>query len=126
MTETRTERTERPSLPATAAGRGLGCFPLRSPQSRAAARALVAARREREAEDDWDKPLDCTRIAEALEAARERSLQRGVRAEDSEPWTPICIPPGKENTVRGRLAVRINEARARMARFEAEERKAGQ
>lgn len=122
MTETRTERTERPSLPATAAGRGLGCFPLRSPQSRAAARALVAARREREAEDDWDKPLDCTGIAEAVEAGR----QRVERGEAPQPWTPIHIPPGKENTVRGRLAARINEANARMARFEAEERKAGQ
>ena len=100
-------------MPATAAGKGLGCFPLRSPQSRAAARALVAARQESEAKDDWDKPLDCTGIAEALEAARER-------AEALEQWTPIRIPPGKENTVRGRLAARINEARARVARFEAE------
>jgi hypothetical protein len=107
-------------LPATAAGRGLGCFPLRSPQSRAAARALVAARQESEAEDGWDKPLDCTGIAEALEAARERCRQRGERAEALEPWKPICIPPGKENTVRGRLAARINAARARVARFEAE------
>ena len=100
-------------MPATAAGRGLGCFPLRSPQSRAAARALVAARQESEAEGEWAKPLDCTGIAEALEAARER-------AEALEPWTPICIPPGKENTVRGLLAARVNAARARVARFEAE------
>jgi len=117
MTETRTERTGRPSLPATAAGSGLGCFPLRSPQSRAAARALVAARQENEAGDDWDKPLDCTGIAETLEAARERSRQRG---EALEPWTPICILPGKENTARGRLAARMNAARARVARLEAE------
>ncbi len=107
-------------MPATAAGRGLGCFPLRSPQSRAAARALVVTRQESEAEDDWDKPLDCTGIAETLEAARERSRQREDRTEALEPWTPICIPPGKENTVRGRLAVRMNAARARVARFEAE------
>lgn len=120
MIETRTERTGRPSLRATAAGRGLGCFPLGSPQSRAAARALVAARRESEAEDDWDKSLDCTGIAEALEAARERSRQREERAEALELWTPICIPPGKENTVRGRLAVRMNAARARVAGLEAE------
>ena len=116
MTETRTERTGRASLTATAAGKGLGCFPLRSPQSRAAARALVAARQESVAEDDWDKPLDCTGIAETLDAARKR-VERG---EAPEPWTPIYIPPGKENTVRGKLAVRINEARARVARFEAE------
>ena len=116
MTETRTERTGRPSLTATAAGRSLGCFPLRSPQSRAAARALVVTRQESEAEDDWDKPLDCTGIAETLEAAR----QRVERGEAPEPWMPICIPPGKENTVRGRLAARMNEARARVARFEAE------
>ena len=95
----------------------MGCFPLRSPQSRAAARALVAARQKSEAEDDWDRPLDCTGIAEALEAAR----QRVERGEAPEPWTPIYIPPGKENTVRGRLAARINAARARVARFEAEE-----
>ena len=120
MKETRTERTGRPSLPATAAGRGLGCFPLRSPQSRAAARALVVARQESEAEDDWDKPLDCTGIAEALDAARERSRQREKREGTLEPWTPICIPPGKENTVWGRLAARMNAARARVARFEAE------
>ena len=107
-------------MPATAAGKGLGCFPLRSPQSRAAARALLAARQESEAEDDWDKPLDCTGIAETLEAARERSRQREDRAEALEPWKPICIPPGKENTVRARLAARINAARARVARFEAE------
>lgn len=116
MTETRTERTERPILPATAAGKDLECFPLRSPQSRAAARALVAARQESEAEDDWDKPLDCIGIAETLDAAR-KCVERG---EAPEPWTPIYIPPGKENTVRGKLAVRINEARARVARFEAE------
>ena len=107
-------------MPATAAGWGLGCFPLCSPQSRAAARALVAARQESEAEDDLDKPLDCTGIAEALEAARERSRQREESAEALEPWTPICIPPGKENTVRGWLAARMNVARARVARFEAE------
>jgi len=36
--------------------------------------------------------------------------------------TPIYIPPGKENTVRGRLATRNNEARARAARLDAEEK----
>lgn len=113
MTGTRIERAGRPLLPATAAGRGVGCFPLLSPQSRAAARALMAARREREAEEHWDKPLDCTGLAEAFEAARERA----ERGEALEPRTPICIPPGKENTARGRLAARINEARARVARF---------
>ena len=102
-------------MPATAAGRGLGCFPLRSPQSRAAARALVIARQESQAEDDWDKPLDCSGIAEALEAGRQR-VERGAAPE---PWTPICIPPGKENTVRGRLAARMNAARARVTGFEA-------
>ncbi len=117
MTETRTGRTERPILPATAAGKGLGCFPLRSPQSRAAARALVAARQESEAEDDWNRPLDCTGIAEAVDAARKR-VERG---EAPEPWTPIYIPPGKENTVRGRLAASVNEGHERVARFEAEE-----
>lgn len=117
MTETRTERTGRPFLPATAAGKGLGCFPLRSPQSRAAARALVAARQESEAGDEWDKPLDCTGIAETLEAARQR-VERGQAFERD--LKPIPIPPGKENTVRGRLAARLNAARTRVAVFEAE------
>ena len=112
MKETRTERTGRRFLPATAAGKGLGCFPLHSPQSRAAARALVVARQESEAGDDWDKPLDCAGVAETLDAARER-------VEALESWTPICIPPGKENTVRGRLAALMNEARARVAGLEA-------
>jgi hypothetical protein len=73
----------------------------------------VVARQESEAEDDWDKPLDCTGIAETLNAAREG-------AEALEQWTPICILHGKENTVRGRLAARINAAGARLARFQAE------
>ena len=122
MTETRTERTGRPSLPATAAGRRLGCFPLRSPQSRAAARALVAARREIEAEGEWDTDFDPTGLAETIAAARQRAAHEQAHEVD---WSPIPIPPGKENTVRGRLAARINEARARVARFEAE-RKAEQ
>lgn len=46
MIKTRTERTEWPALPATAAGKGLGSLPLGSAQSRAAALVLVAARRE--------------------------------------------------------------------------------
>ncbi|MGC1296495.1 MAG: hypothetical protein WA869_15785, partial [Alloacidobacterium sp.] len=63
-------------LPATALGKGLGCLPLVSAQSRAAARALVTARQESETEDGWDKELDCTGLAERLRAARERMLQR--------------------------------------------------
>jgi hypothetical protein len=78
---------------------------------------LLAARKESEAEKEWDKDFDLTGLAEHLAAARQRGEQEGTPAAD---WSPIHIPPGKENTVRGRLAARINEARARVARFEAE------
>jgi hypothetical protein len=44
MIKTRSERTEAPFLPATAAGKGLGDLPLGSAQSRAAARALLERR----------------------------------------------------------------------------------
>lgn len=42
MRETRTECGQKPLVPATAAGRGLGCLPLGSAQSRATARLLAA------------------------------------------------------------------------------------
>jgi len=48
MTETRSERTEWLSLPATASAKRLGDLPLGSLLSRAAARSLVAARRASE------------------------------------------------------------------------------
>lgn len=47
----------------------LGEYPLRSSQSRAAARALVCARQESEAENYWDKPLACTGLAERMREA---------------------------------------------------------
>ena len=118
MRETRTERAERPFLPATAAGKGLGSLPVGSGQSRAAARSLLTARMEREAEDDWDKELDCTGLVERLNAARQRIRQHEERGEAVEQWTPIHIPPGKENTARGRLAARINAARASVRQYE--------
>ncbi len=120
MNKNRTGRTRRPLLLATALGKGLGCFPLGSAQSRAAARSLVTAQQESETEDGWDKELDCTGLAERLKAARERKRQHAESGEGlEERWTPIYIPPGKENTVRGRLAARINAARARMRQYEA-------
>ena len=94
-----------------------GSFPIGSPQSRAAARSLVSARKESEAEEEWDKEFDPTGLAECLAAARQHREHEAAPRTD---WSPIHIPPGKEDTVRGRLAARINEARARMARFEAE------
>ena len=104
MTKTRLERTERPFLGATAAGKGLGDLPLRSPQSRAAARALLTSRPETEAEDDdWDREPDWSKIdiAGELAAARARNHARWQRGEDAEAspqvWVPIPIPPGKEN-----------------------------
>jgi hypothetical protein len=107
-------------LGATGAGLRLGDYALGSPLSKAAARALATARRESEAEEEWDKPLDCTGLAERMAAARERSRQGEERGEALERWTPIYIPPGKENTVRGRLAARLNAAKARVRQYEAE------
>jgi hypothetical protein len=72
----RLERTELPSLPATAQSHGLGNHPLGSAQSRAAARSLVAAREDAEEEGgvrfqcvsildgkpiDWDAPPEPTK-----------------------------------------------------------------
>jgi len=51
MARTRTERAERPSLPATVSRVRPGCFPLGSPQSRAAARSLVAERKASEPDE---------------------------------------------------------------------------
>jgi len=115
MRESRTNRTGGALLPATAASKHLGSFRLGSKQSRAAARSLVAARQVSEAEDHWNKDLDCTGLAECLSAARERSH----RGEAPEQWEPIHIPPGKEDTLRGGLADRINAARARVRQHEA-------
>ena len=109
-------------LGATDSGLRPGGFPLGSPQSRAAARSLVNARKESEAEEEWDKEFDPTGLAERLAAARQRGEHEAAPRTD---WSPIHIPPGKEDTVRGRPAARINAARARMARFEAEEKQIG-
>ena len=117
MRKTRTERTESPLVPATASSKGLGYLRVGSVQSRAAARALVAARQESEAEEEWDREMDCSGLAERFRIARERA--EGGEAPERN-WAPICIPPGKENTVRGRLAARINESRVRVARFDIE------
>jgi hypothetical protein len=104
-------------LVATESGLRPGGFSLGSVQSRAAARSLVNARKERQAEEEWDKEFDPSGLAERLAAARQRGDHEGAPAAD---WSPIRIPPGKENTVRGRLAARISEARTRVAGFEAE------
>jgi hypothetical protein len=104
-------------LGATVSGKRPGCFPIGSPQSRAAARSLVNARKESEAEEEWDKKFDPTGLAERLAVARQRGEHRAAPTAN---WSPIHIPPGKEDTVGGLLAARINAARARMARFEAE------
>jgi hypothetical protein len=116
MSQIRTESARSLLVTATAASKGLGSLPLCSALSRAAARALVASRREREAENESDRPLDVSGLAERLNTARKR-----CESEVSRDWTPIVIPPGKENTVRGRLAARMNAARARMAMVEAEQ-----
>jgi len=115
MKESRTNRYGSALQPATAASKHLGYFRLGSEQSRAAARSLVVARQESLAEANWDRELDCAGLAERLKAARERH----ERGDASEHWEPINIPSGKENTIRGRLAARINAARARVRRHEA-------
>ncbi|MFZ0339224.1 MAG: hypothetical protein WAL45_14410, partial [Terracidiphilus sp.] len=83
------------------------------------ARAMLVARKDSETEEEWDKEFDLTGLAEYLAAARQRSEYGAAPSVDR---SPIHIPPGKEATVRGRLAARINAARVRMARFEAEEK----
>jgi hypothetical protein len=80
---------------------------------------MLVAREASEAEEEWDKEFDPTGLAECIAAARQRSEQGVARTPD---WSPIHIPPGKEDTVRGRLAARINAANARLARFRAEEK----
>lgn len=103
---------------ATDTGPRPGRFPLGSAKSRAAARAMLVAQKASEAEEDWDKEeFDTIGVAEILTAVQQR-MERG---EEPKPdWSPLPIPPGKEDTVRGRLRARINDAHARMARHEAE------
>jgi len=115
MREFRTKRAKRPLLPATASRVGVGYLRLGSEHSRAAVRALVAARQESEADSHWDRELDCSGLADRMKAAREK----GERGEPLEEWKPMIIPAGKENTVRGQLAARINAARARVMQHEA-------
>jgi hypothetical protein len=76
----------------------------------------LTARLEIEAEASWDQEPDTTGLAEAIRTARE-----DPSPETSEDWAPIYIPPGKEDTVQGKLAAAINAAKARVARFEAED-----
>jgi hypothetical protein len=113
--ENRTERSEGLFLPATASSKGLGDLPIGSIESRAAARSLLAAREKSESEEDWDKELDSFAIAERLSAARKRSQEDEELEETLEQWTPIYIPPGKEDTLRGRMAMRMNAAKLRVA-----------
>ena len=120
MTRRRTERAQRPALPATESAVNLGAIPLGSALSRAAARVTLRAKLKKEAEDLWDKPLDGQGLGDAMEAARKRAEEREARGLPAyEDRGPIVIPPGKENTERGRLAARMNEARERMRRDEA-------
>ena len=101
-------------LPATASSVGVGHLRLGSEYSRAAVRALLSARQERELEDYWDGELDCSGLAESIKSARERA----DRGEAPKAWEPIIIPPGKENTPRGQLAARVKAARARVMQDE--------
>jgi hypothetical protein len=67
MIKTRIERTERPFLPATAAGKRFGRPSAWVAQSRAAARSLVVARNGVDADAEWDRPLSMDGVAEALD-----------------------------------------------------------
>ena len=104
-------------LGATDSGPRPGRFPLGSAQSRAAARAMLVARKASEAEEEWDKEFDLTGLAERIAAARQRGEHRAAPIADR---SAIYIPPGKENTVRGRLAARLNAANARLVRSAAD------
>jgi hypothetical protein len=78
---------------------------------------MLVARKESETDEEWDKELDLTGLAEHMAVAFQCGAQGVAPMADR---SPIHIPPGKENTIQGRLFARINEARARMARFEAD------
>jgi hypothetical protein len=128
MSENRNKSTNNALQSATAMDCRLGDHTVGSPHSRAAARALVDARKESEGripqEINWDEiPMSSEGIAAALAAARKRIEEAEARGERLErDWSPIHIPLGKENTVRGRYYARINAARVRVAAHEAEER----
>jgi hypothetical protein len=127
MTETRSERAESPFLPATASHEGLGGFPLGSVQSRAAARSLIAARRQREQESLRfqavslldGKPL-------YLDGLAERMRHAWLRREAGEP--PAAFPETQTATQSGDsdpLTIRMDRARARLANHESEEMAGG-
>jgi hypothetical protein len=123
MSENRNKSTNKALQSATAMDCRLGEHSVGSPQSRAAARALVDARKvssdRNAAEVDWDQePQIPEHLAESLANAR------GCRHEPLvSDFTPIPIPSGKENTVLGRYRARINAARARAAARKAEREK---
>ena len=79
-----TNKGARQPLGATGAGLRLGDYALGSPLSKAAARALAVARQESEVDDDWDKPLDCTGLAERM--APPVSVADSVRSVEK-PWS---------------------------------------
>lgn len=67
-------------------------------------------------------------LAERLDKARAEAHERWKRGEpepktDWSKYEPIVIPPGKENTPRGRQAARLNAMRERLKRFDEEEKR---
>jgi hypothetical protein len=126
MSESREKSKGKALQSATAMNCRLGEHSVGSPQSRAAARALVVARKEGEDRNpqaiNWDEiPMPPEGIAERLAAARKRIEEAEARGERPErDWSPIHIPPGKENTVLGRFYARMNAARERVAAYDAE------
>jgi hypothetical protein len=93
VAECLTERVGWQILPATAAGRALGSFPLGSTQSRAAARALFAARKEREKDKGIGvltgsfvdgKRVNLSGLAETIRAARLKCQNGELHGSDSD------------------------------------------
>jgi hypothetical protein len=96
VSRSRTERTGKPILEATAAQNGLGALPLGSARSRAAARALLLKRREAERPEIRlvvRSVVDGREIDFASEDKREESNIREVLvtpdAKDAKPRPPL-------------------------------------
>lgn len=88
---------------ATASEWSVNDHPIGSIESRAAARALMVAREE----SSWDEePEFPTNFAQIIRDVR-------IATQTPRDYTQIPIPPGKENTLRGKLVATLNGIRRR-------------